>query len=194
MTLGLSIFATNATGGPRDLLVQTQLDLQNVLSTASFEEEKDIQRLEKADDRLAESLNLDFWADGSGNVPEDDGKKIFYAVRKAAKELEKTEGRVPEVAGLPDAMFVATCTISRDEIMYRLGSTMVDLDQQTVADLIEDGQGKELEKALEKYLSALEDRAQNEIPDAIKACKDAFKHALKAPEPVVSSCEALGTC
>jgi len=181
----------NGSWSSRDILVQTHLDLQTVLVSASFEEEKDFQRIEKAIEHLAESLDLSYWTLGVGDTLTDDGKKIFYGVRKAAKDLEKTEGRLVELAGSLEEMFAATCSIAENEINYRLGSSMV-LDEQAILDLLDQQQDKEIDKALENYLEAVEDHSAQEIPDAIKRCKEAWKHARKAPQP--ENCELIGTC
>lgn len=190
LLLLLATTATWADGieGPKSFVESAHYRLVYVLEELDVEDAKIIKRLEKALDHLEASLDDEAWLVHAGflSVLSEDGAKAFSEIRKAAKDLEKIEDEpgdvLDEVGYALDDLFAAACDLAENEILSAMDTMYGHLDEDTIPEVLgEADRPKQAEKALDDFLDALEEHADDEFAQAIRDFEHSWKNALRIP-------------
>jgi len=144
---------------------QVVADLSALLPTGDTETDS---RIEKAIQRVEDSLNPDYWTSDSTLDPEH-GDRVFDRERQAVIELEKVaKGGGPAAGASLDAIF-----------------DLIGADQQLAGLAIGEaiaagGDQTEIDKALEEYAKAMDAIADGDYAKAVEHYRKAWQNAIKA--------------
>lgn len=157
---------------PHNAKVAAADELFAMLPTGDTGDDK---RIEKAIEAINDSLDPSLWVDNTHLDP-DDGKDVFKAERKAAKELEKVD--TVDVSAQMDALVTADAVLATtaiDDATAALDAADCEADDNDC-----DKAAKELEKALEDMAKAADEVADGDADKAIERYRKAWEHAQKA--------------
>jgi predicted extracellular nuclease len=144
---------------PMTLKEITSDELSALLPTGNKKDDKSIQ---KAIDRIDQSLNADWWEDGSTLDPKDGGK-VFDREHQAVKELEKVK------------------TVDVETAIGHLIEADRQLALKELLDAIDaGGNERRIQKAWDRMADAAENVADGNYAKAVLDYKKAWQEAIKA--------------
>ncbi len=161
---GESIHAT-----PDTLYAQKADTITQLSALIETSDSKTIKKIEKATQRIQNSLNTDYWNPDANTLTQDLGKKVFKEEKKAVKKLMKIKNPVTEIQTVIDTLVLVDQTLAQTAIDDAISNP--------------DANQNQIDKAQNEMNKAQDDLDDEKFDKAIKHYQKAWKHAQKAINP-----------